>query len=192
MMGAQLVSRVYTSWTHLPDRPFRLLAYMALVTKDTNADPTYWGGREALAEAMGMTPGTESSRQMIKRAVRDLIDSGAIERAYIGHAGKRTEYRLTLTPRKPKKGERIVTPEGVNSVTPEGERIVTGRGNESYPKGGTHSSPLGTKRNQEGKQEEPISSPNSSVGAAMGRVARARNSRLELVRERIDGQGVTA
>ena len=187
MMGAQLVSRVYTSWTHLPDRPFRLLAYMALIAKDTNADPTFWGGRDSLAEAMGMPPGTESTRQMIKRAVRVLITSGAIERAYVGHAGKRTEYRLTLTPRQPKKGVRIVPPQGVNSVTPEGELWVPQRGNDSYPKGGTVGSPLGTIRNQSGKQEESISSPNSSVGGATAAVAKASESRLILLRGLIDG-----
>ena len=56
-MGIQNVSLVYARWVHLPDRAFRVLAFMALRTIDEDDPPLYWGGRESLAYALGrMTP----------------------------------------------------------------------------------------------------------------------------------------
>ena len=53
-MGAAHVSAVYAQWSHLPDRPFRLLAYMALIAKDATPEPAYWGGRDGLCIALGL------------------------------------------------------------------------------------------------------------------------------------------
>ena len=184
MMGAQLVSRVFTSWTHLPDRPFRLLAYMALIAKDTNTDPTYWGGRDALAQALGKDPGTASARQIVKCAVAALVAAGAIERSYVGHAGRRSEYRMTLTS-GPKRGNESVPQRGNASDPQRGNESVPQRGNESLPKGVTLATPQGTIRNQGGEQEEPNLDSEVSVGVN-GRVPKASDSRLALVRARAD------
>lgn len=169
MMGAQLVSRVYTSWTHLPDRPFRLLAYMALIAKDTNAAPTYWGGRDSLAEALGYRDMTESTYRVVSRAISQLVEFGAIKRSYIGHANKRSEYLLTLqkgdttvthrvTPESPKGGQ--ISPERVTPESGKGDTTVTPRNHEE----------------ERGTHQEPISSPEVSVGGATSGEAKADSS----------------
>ena len=53
-MGARHVAAAFAQWGSLPDRPFRLLAYMALVAKDSTAQPTYWGGRDGLCVGLGV------------------------------------------------------------------------------------------------------------------------------------------
>jgi hypothetical protein len=56
-MGIENVKLVYACWTHLPDRAFRLLVFMAMVSMDNGKPPTFWGGREQLSFALGrMTP----------------------------------------------------------------------------------------------------------------------------------------
>src|SRR5689334_11532228 len=99
MMGARLVSLAFTRWSHLPDRPFRLLTHMALIVKDQTPNPTYWGGRDAMCQALGIPTQDTSSHTAVKRAIRKLIDSGAIKRTYAGHVYKRSEYLLTLDER---------------------------------------------------------------------------------------------
>jgi hypothetical protein len=122
MMGAQLVARVYVHWAALPDRPFRLLVHMALVVKDASTVPTYWGGRDAMAQALGLAP-SPAAHQSVKRAMRAIIASGAAEIGYHGHAGKRTEYVLTLDPTATKKGVTHRPAEGVTSETKGGSLI---------------------------------------------------------------------
>ena len=171
MMGAQLVSRVYTSWTHLPDRPFRLLAYMALIAHDSHKQPTFWGGRDDMCDALGMAEYTPSQYAMVKRAVRHLVTAGAIERAYIGHHGKRTEYRLLV-----QKGNSGVTPKGNSPVPPDGNSGVT-------PKGVLHGSP---KEPTEEYREE-INSVSAEGKKATAPVSTASESRLAHLRLILDG-----
>ena len=139
MMGAQLVSRVFVYWSDLPDRPFRLLVHMALTVKDATKEPTYWGGRDALAQALGLEPG-EAAYQSVKRALRQITEAGAARIGVHGHAGRRTEYVLTLdregVTERPARGS-VNDPLSGSVNDPQ-------RGSLSDPSGGHPPTPLGT------------------------------------------------
>lgn len=182
MMGAQLVSRVFVYWTHLPDRPFRLLTHMAHVVKDTNEVPTYWGGRDAMCQALGLPVGSTSSHTMVKRALRKLADEGAIRRTFDGHAGSRSEYRLTL-----ERGNSSVPHRGNSDDPLRGNRRVPQRGYSNDPAGVTPASPQGTTLGTDEENGEEEQSPKGEKSPSP-RVARkqASESRLQLVRERAD------
>ena len=186
-MGAQLVSRVYTSWSHLPDRPFRLLCHMALIVKDATKKPTYWGGRDAMAQALGLEPG-EAAYQSVKRAVRQIVAAGAAEIAIHGHAGKRTEYVLTLTGKgvteRPSRGS-VNDPHSGSVNDPQ-------RGSLSDPSAGHSVTPQGTTEGgTEENREEPHLVTNSGVVRATPRITKSRNSNLDSVRERMDAEAAS-
>lgn len=184
MMGAQLTSRVFAYWTHLPDRPFRLLVHMSHLVKDTNEVPTYWGGRDAMAQALGLEVGTASTHTMVKRAIRTLIDEGALRRTFDGHAGSRSEYRLTLD-----RGNSSVPHRGNSGDPQRGNTTVPQRGNTGDPAGVTVASPQGTTlgTTEENGEEDKSRSPEKSPSP---RVARARTpkDRREHLRAVIDGE----
>lgn len=191
MMGAQLVNKCYTFWTDLPDRPFRLLTYMSLVAKDTNAKPTFWGGRDSLAEALGLDPSSPSSARMVSRAIAHLVTAGAVARAYIGHHNKRSEYLLTLD-KMPKKGD--------SSVTHKGDSGVRGRVTQESAKGDspvtlrvTEESPLGTTED-EGRSTGGTSSSDTYSGVPRETRpvrGKADETRLALVRQRADDEAAS-
>lgn len=188
MMGARLVAQVFTHWTHLPDRPFRVLVRMAHIAKDTNAKPIYWAGRNDLAEALGLVPG-EAAYQAVKRAVRQIVKAGAVEIEYLGHATKRTEYRLTLDRMPPKKGVTQSTPRGSLSDPQKGSVDDPHRGSLSDPAGGHSVTPQGTTEGgTEETQQESHLVENSGVVRATERIAKSRNSNLRSVRDRADAE----
>ena len=159
-MGAAHVAQVYTHWAHLPDRPFRALAYMALVAKDSTKEPSFWGGRDALALALGLDMERGADVLKLKRAVRVLKDSGAITTTYLGHANQRSEYRIY-----PEKGVTGRPPKGSLDAPLRGSlddplrgSYMTPKGVTGCPKGGHGVTPLGV-LGIRGSGEEPISSP---------------------------------
>lgn len=107
-MGAGNVKLVYARWYHLPDLPFRVLAYMALVAKDGDEKPMYWGGWESLALAAGrLVPERNDADQDVKRvrraalkavtsAVGVLIDRGAVRVKVPAAPGRHATYELIL------------------------------------------------------------------------------------------------
>jgi hypothetical protein len=75
-MGAGNVKAVYALWADLPDRPLRVLAYMALTAKDADDPPMFWGGRESLAVAIGRKVSPNDSEASVRttfRAVRSAV-----------------------------------------------------------------------------------------------------------------------
>jgi hypothetical protein len=94
-VGARLVAATYAHYPHLPDRAFRLLVYMALVCKDDTPTPVYYGGREALATALGAAEDA-AGYQVVRRCLSALVAYGAISRELAGYRGKRAEYRLNV------------------------------------------------------------------------------------------------
>ena len=187
MMGAQLVARVFAYWKHLPDRPFRLLTYMAHTTKDTHKAPTFYGGRESMAGALGLPERGTSSERMVSRAIALLVAEGAIERAYFGHYGKRSEYLLTLDRRAPK-GDSTVTHKGDSGVM---ERVTpqSGKGDSGVPNRVTVESPLGTTED-EGRNTRGTSDQVTDVSGTRPslRVIKSRDSDLDSARERLDAE----
>jgi hypothetical protein len=101
-MGAQLVNKALAHWTHVSDRAFRLLIRMAVTALDKPKDgkpaSIYFGGRELLAMTLRTDKGSDRSRyRVVARALAELVDAGAIERADSGRQGHNAVYRLTLS-----------------------------------------------------------------------------------------------
>ena len=97
-MGYQNVARAYTFWSqHLTHAPFRVFVYMCLTTLDGDEQPRYYGGQEALSEALGR--GREMSHkdvEAVSATIRELRRKGAITTAVTGVRGRRAEYVLNL------------------------------------------------------------------------------------------------
>lgn len=109
-LGAGNVKLTYARWPDLPDLPFRVLAYMALVSMDEDPAPSYWGGWEALALAAGRVvpdrsddPGMVKVRRAALKAVnsatRTLIDRGAIRVKQAAAPGRNATYELIFANR---------------------------------------------------------------------------------------------
>lgn len=171
-MGARHVAAAFAQWGSLPDRPFRLLAYMALVAKDATVEPAYWGGRDGLCLGLGIEP-TPNGHRIARRAIRDLVEAGAIERRYVGHSTKRSEYRLILTATKgdgsvPLCGTHSTSDdetEGGHESPPKGGHLSPKRGTQAVEKGDTTVPPR-KKRNTRSEEEEEISSVQVSTDRA--------------------------
>jgi hypothetical protein len=119
-MGYANVSLVYARWGHLPDRPFRLLVFMALRTRDEDDPPLFWEGREACAAALGRmvpdepvvndrSPRAEDFRRLrrndfeaVKTAIRALTAAGAVRLDSGGYRGATAAYSLHLNAGKGK------------------------------------------------------------------------------------------
>lgn len=188
MMGARLAAQVYAQWSHLHDRPFRLLVHMALTVKDATEKPTYWGGREAMADMLGARGTDESRRQTVKRAIRELTAAGAIKCVYQGHAGKRSEYRITLD-NHPEKGvaDRTPSSEERGSVNdPQRGSLSDPKGGHSVTKRGSVSDPPRSTEEEEENREEGKSPTKVTAPSAAVQRAKTQNHRLALVRERAD------
>lgn len=86
----------------------RLLNHMALECwdEDHGIQPArrYFGGRESSAVALGFGAphnGSEAAHRAVKRAVKELIDQGAIRRLRSGGRGETSEYELLLDSSRP-------------------------------------------------------------------------------------------
>jgi hypothetical protein len=95
----------------------RLLLHMALECWDEDRDNQparrYFGGRESSAIALGfLAPdnGGDAAHRAVKRAVKELIDRGAIRRLRFGGRGETSEYELLLNSAKPPIGRRSPDP----------------------------------------------------------------------------------
>jgi hypothetical protein len=107
-MGAGNVKLVYARWGDLPDGPMRLLLYMAVTAMDDGEQPRFWGGRDALAVAMGrMVPDkhTEDDAEKLERAlafkavnrtIAALRKAGAITAMSGAAPGHNAVYALNL------------------------------------------------------------------------------------------------
>lgn len=177
-------------WPDLPDRPWRVLARMAFVAHDEHKQPLYWRGRDDLVAALGLPVGATNSYRAVRRAVADLVDAGAIERAGGGYNGKSTRYELTLerTPTDRLKALQDVMREGekgdsgdplhpVDNGASEGTKGDSGdplKGDRFVPEGGqicpgrgTQVTPGGLHEEERGtkEEEEQTSSPSPHLGA---------------------------
>lgn len=102
-MGAGNVKAVYETWSSLPDRQFRVLAYMALVSKDGDAVPTYWGGWKALAGAIGRggheqltAAEARAAKEAVRVALKALTKAGAIDVSRSSAPGRNATYEIHL------------------------------------------------------------------------------------------------
>ena len=91
----------------------RLLLHMALECWDEkrgDQEPRrYFGGRESSAIALGfLAPanGSEAAFRAVKRAVRELVESGAITRVRAGGRNLTSEYELMFDSSRPQMARR--------------------------------------------------------------------------------------
>lgn len=102
---------VFARWADLPHGPFRVLVYMALRSMDNDKPPTFWGGREDLALAIGrIVPDEDTSNHEVTaarnaafKAARDattlLAKWGAISEMKGAAPGRRRTFMLNLDER---------------------------------------------------------------------------------------------
>lgn len=111
-MGAGNVGKVYGQWSGLEHRPFRALAYMALVSLDRDNPPKYWAGRDDLATALGYPmpeePADDDQSQeaavarevrarghnAVKKVTGDLVKQGALLRMRQGNFRSHAVFAL--------------------------------------------------------------------------------------------------
>lgn len=99
-MGASNVAMAFAHWTHLDHREMRALIFMANISLDADTPPVYFGGWEALANALGadLEGKRESARRTAVRVLGALTKSGAIVSSGQARTGVRAEYALALDP----------------------------------------------------------------------------------------------
>ena len=156
LMGAQLVAEVLARWTHLADRPFRVLVRMALTALDrpTAEVPAgvYFAGRDLLAMTLRADGGSEKNRhRTVARAIAELIEQGAVERADSGRQGHNAVYRLTL-----KGGSKSHPETALTTTTQGGSKGHPQGGSKGHPQGGSWSPPRVAPEATPRTQEEPI------------------------------------
>lgn len=158
-MGAQLVKAAYVfalSWPLKPNE-FRLLAYMALTAKDTDAQPRYFAARESSALALGRrvedAPHPDDPRAAeierdrsaafarVKVATSGLVRAGAIKSIRRGREGQRAEYALLL---RPVESGPISMPRGSESDPLGRSEYVPLAGSNSDQQHGRKATPQGT------------------------------------------------
>lgn len=99
-MGIQLIGAAFRNWSHLNDRPFRALLYMAFKALDTGSPTTaparYFGGWVDLAgEGLGLKdPKSVAAEKVCTRVVSILIKEKAIQRLVHGGKNHRAVYQL--------------------------------------------------------------------------------------------------
>ena len=137
-MGAGNVKAAYALWRRqVSDRPFVVLAYMALRSLDGDDTPVYFGGWEELASAaLGLAvvdeADREAAKQSVKRCTKILRRAGAITTRNTPRLLNRAEYVLHL---RPVRGVQPVTPSNPGQgVTQSPPMAVT-----ESPPGGGHS-----------------------------------------------------
>ena len=109
-MGASLVKAAFEQFPDLPDVAMRALLHMAVTAKDNDETPTYWGGRDALASALGRsvvdlaaesTDGAgdvvAATYRAISRVIETLTVAKAISRTNRPAPGRNAVYRLHLS-----------------------------------------------------------------------------------------------
>ena len=113
-MGAGNVKAIYAQWGRLAHAPFRLLAYMGVVSLDApdGSIPArlFFAGREAMAIALGTIPPPENSDDpavtrerrsafgRVDRALKVLVDEGAVTRVKAAGHYSNAHYRLNIMP----------------------------------------------------------------------------------------------
>ena len=113
-MGYGNVNAAFEQWPQLSDRAFRVLVYMAKETRDKDSPPVYWGGWTRLAtEALGKRlperngeseeefecltrKAAKSQTEIVRRAVAELVESGAIRPEGRGKTGSNARYAIVV------------------------------------------------------------------------------------------------
>ena len=101
-MGIQLLLAAQSpQWAGLSDRAYRVLTYMCGAALDTSNDGRpcrlYTGGHDRILRTLyGRDEITDNERQMLKRAIRELREAGAITVARPASFNKFPHYRIEV------------------------------------------------------------------------------------------------
>jgi hypothetical protein len=191
MMGTKLATTAYTWWPHLPDRPFRLLVHMCLIAKDTDENPKFYGRREQMILALGLPADAPTSNQMVSRAVRILLDSGAIARATNARFGKQAEFWVRVGKTRPQVDSSVkqcLTPESSNRLPQEATQVDS-TGNQRLTQESTQGA-ISTSI-KENREESTSSRREGSSLRRPGESAEEKEARLTLVRARADAEAAS-
>ncbi|WP_147944552.1 hypothetical protein [Microbispora sp. CSR-4] len=170
-MGASNALLAYATYAgKVPPLSLVCLTYMALISLDSDQQPWYGQGHEALAEhALGRTPPiTDSDLRAVRRAVQPLLDGGAISvdrrAAPRKDAPSTVRYLLMLRPETPD-GFRPANvgrkPSGVRSDdgrTPDGFRPANVGRFPAERRTVSDRTPDGNRPTEEEEEEEETSS----------------------------------
>jgi len=159
-MGASNVAAVYVRYAgKVPPLSMQVLAYMALVSLDSDPWPWFGQGHAALAEhALGRpSPIGDDDLRAVRRAITPLVKVGAIHvdrRGAVRRAGpSTTRYRLDVGQISSGVTPTQDPPHRTESDPDVGRKVAAHR-TESVPDVGRKVSAIGTKRNQEEREEE--------------------------------------
>lgn len=163
-MGAGLVKAAYAAADAIGMRehaPMRVYLYMAVTALDSDPEPVFYGGRDALATALA-APRDESGYRTTGKAVRSLVERGLITAVGKGAPGRHARYRLLdgrggfLTVDTGTSGSSVATAtqEPQVPVNNQEQRNLTDRTQEpQVPEQRTLKFPL--RRKEENKEEAP-------------------------------------
>lgn len=131
---------VYAQWRRLSHAPFRLLAYMAVVSLDSPDGNIparlFFAGREAMAVALGSMPPPENPDDpavvrerraafgRVDRALKELVDEGAVKRVKAAGHFSNAHYALNILG-----GSRTTV--SVDQGSDHGERGPRGKADDS-------------------------------------------------------------
>lgn len=166
-MGIENVKLVYGQWTHLPDRAFRLLVFMAMVSMDNDRPPTFWGGREQLAYALGrMTPDEPAPTDMSARAESYRKARAADFQAVKVALNALTKAGVAVLENRPRPGKNAIYSLHLGALM--GKAQPTEQGRTSLPTG--KAQPTGTGYDQPTPEEEPLrgSKSEDQLGLSQG------------------------
>jgi hypothetical protein len=190
-MGARNAMHIFTYWWHLPAPAFRAALYMALVTKDNDPEPRYWGGRDALVKAIGKdtppepAPDDKSRRaaefrrrrnndfESLRIAVKTLTGAGLLAVENHTGPGRPAVYKLNLAALAPpgtpqtQPGEHPRLSPGTPQTQP-GNTPDSARGEDGAPLRGAPSKEeeeiRGIEEDENWSPKVPVSSAISTAG----------------------------
>ena len=96
------MKQVWAIWGELPDRPFRVLLYMAMRLPDAEESPRWYGSQDELAVAIGDAaavdgPQRKTVLRRVSTAVAALVDAGALDVLQRAAPGRRPVYELRVS-----------------------------------------------------------------------------------------------
>ncbi|GAA1733040.1 hypothetical protein GCM10009746_14150 [Microbacterium paludicola] len=155
MMGAGLAKAAYAAASALEMRdhaPVRLFVYMALTALDSDPRPSFYGGRDALADALA-APQDVTGHRSVKKAVRALTAAGLIQLSGKPAPGRPGRYLLL---------DGRMSPLGVHG-DPSGIPVAVEPAGTGTPDGSVNSAERGPLRvttgTPEGSERGPLKGP---------------------------------
>ncbi len=152
MMGAGLVKAAFAATSRGAVRehaPVRLFTFMAVTALDDSSTPAYYGGRDALADALA-APRTAPGYKAVKQALASLQSRGFIVLDGRPAPGRNARYRLLDGTGAPLSA----TKDGAPSDSPN---VLTG-----HPQGAVSEGEQGTLRVETGHPQPPDGAPSDS------------------------------